>query len=143
MVPLANQGCVYWPMLTVKIDLAKYVFCVIIFVRMIIEEFGRNDDSALNNRKQKVIMRQVAVKQLEQIPGVGKKIAQDMRNIGINSVVGLQGREAEQVYQKLWDFKASPVDRCMLDVFRSAIYYAQNSRRDPELLKWWNWKDKQ
>ena len=51
MVALANQGCVYWPMLTVKIDLAKYVFCVIIFVRMIIEEFGRNDDSALNNRK--------------------------------------------------------------------------------------------
>ena len=88
-------------------------------------------------------MRQAAVKQLEQIPGVGKKIAQDMRNIGINSVDDLKGREAEQLYQKLCDFKASPVDRCMLYVFRSAIYYAQNSRHDPELLKWWNWKDKQ
>lgn len=26
-------------------------------------------------------------------------------------------------------------------VFRCAKYYAVNSEHDPELLKWWNWKD--
>jgi hypothetical protein len=34
------------------------------------------------------------------------------------------------------------VDRCMLNVFRCAVYYASNDIHDPELLKWWNWKDK-
>jgi hypothetical protein len=39
-------------------------------------------------------------------------------------------------------FKASPVDRCVLYVFRCAVYYANNKTHDPELLKWWNWKDR-
>jgi hypothetical protein len=29
----------------------------------------------------------------------------------------------------------------MLYVFRTAVYYASNSKHDPEKLKWWNWKD--
>ncbi len=87
-------------------------------------------------------MEQVGTGQLEQIPGVGKKIAHYMRSIGINCVEDLKDQKAEQLYQRLCDFKASPVDRCMLYVFRSAVYYAENIRHDPELLKWWNWKDK-
>jgi len=34
-----------------------------------------------------------------------------------------------------------PVDRDMLCVFRRAVYYASHRDHDPELLKWWNWKD--
>lgn len=34
------------------------------------------------------------------------------------------------------------VDRCVLYVFRCAVYYANNTVHDPELLKWWNWKDR-
>ncbi|WP_394701143.1 helix-hairpin-helix domain-containing protein [uncultured Methanolobus sp.] len=33
------------------------------------------------------------------------------------------------------------LDRCMLYVFREAVYFASNEEHDPELLKWWNWKD--
>ena len=87
-------------------------------------------------------MAQSASNQLEQIPGVGRAIAQDMRNIGIGSVSQLKGGEPEKLYKKLCDFKAGPVDRCMLYVFRCAVYYASNTEHDPELLKWWNWKDK-
>nr|WP_321429915.1 helix-hairpin-helix domain-containing protein [uncultured Methanolobus sp.] len=29
----------------------------------------------------------------------------------------------------------------MLYVFREAVYFASNEEHDPELLKWWNWKD--
>jgi len=87
-------------------------------------------------------VKQSVSKELEQIPGVGKNIAQDMRNIGIHSVNDLKRKQAEQLYQKLCDFKASPVDRCMLYIFRCAIYYAENTQHDPQLLKWWNWKDK-
>ncbi len=80
--------------------------------------------------------------ELEQIPGVGKSIAQDLRHLGITSIDELKGKDPEQLYRRLCDFKASPVDRCMLYVLRCAVYYASNSDPDPELLKWWNWKDR-
>lgn len=81
-------------------------------------------------------------KHLEQIPGVGKSIARDFKDIGIESVDDLKGKNPEKLYRKLCDFKAAPVDKCMLYVFRCAVYYASNKRHDPYLLKWWNWKDK-
>ena len=88
-------------------------------------------------------MESSSLQQLQQIPGVGITIAQDMQNIGIHSIDALKGRQAEQLYDKLCEFKASPVDRCMLYVFRCAIYYASNTDYEPELLKWENWKDKE
>jgi len=87
-------------------------------------------------------MESSSLQELEQIPGVGKTIAQDMQNIGIHSIGDLKGKQAEQLYDRLCEFKASPVDRCMLYVFRCAIYYASNTEHDPELLKWESWKDK-
>ncbi|OHB68113.1 MAG: pathogenicity locus [Planctomycetes bacterium RBG_13_62_9] len=80
--------------------------------------------------------------ELEQIPGVGKSIAEDLRNIGVASVEQLKGKDPEVLYRKLCNFKASPVDRCMLYVLRCAVYYASQEDPDPELLNWWNWKDK-
>ncbi len=80
---------------------------------------------------------------LEVIPGVGEKMAGELRRIGIGSVDELVGQSADELYQRLCDFKASAVDRCVLYVFRCAIYYAENDEHDPELLKWWNWKDRE
>lgn len=88
------------------------------------------------------LMRQSATEQLQQIPGVGKRIAQDLRAIGISRVDQLKGRKPERLYRKLCDFKAGPVDKCMLYVFRCAVYYASTKEHDPNLLKWWNWKDR-
>ncbi|HUS72521.1 MAG TPA: helix-hairpin-helix domain-containing protein [Sedimentisphaerales bacterium] len=87
-------------------------------------------------------MKQPSLKDLEQIPGVGKSIARDLRDIGISSVDELKGKEAEKLYKKMCNFKASPVDRCMLYALRCAVYYASNTEHDANLLKWWNWKDK-
>ena len=87
-------------------------------------------------------MKQISAKALDQIPGVGKRIAHEMQNIGISSVGQLKGKKPEKLYQKLVDFKAAPVDRCMLYVLRCAVYYDSNTKHNPELLKWWNWKDK-
>jgi hypothetical protein len=33
------------------------------------------------------------------------------------------------------------IDPCVLYVFRCAVYYASHEVHDPDLLKWWNWKD--
>ena len=62
-------------------------------------------------------MESPSLQELEQIPGVGKTIARDMQNIGIHSINALKGAQAEQLYDRLCEFKASPVDRCMLYVF--------------------------
>ena len=87
-------------------------------------------------------MEKSSSKQLEQIPGVGKSIACDFKDIGIESIDDLKGKNPEKLYRRLCDFKAAPVDKCVLYVFRCAVYYASNNRHDPDLLKWWNWKDK-
>ncbi|MHC4574265.1 MAG: helix-hairpin-helix domain-containing protein [Planctomycetota bacterium] len=74
-----------------------------------------------------------SLQELEQIPGVGKTIAQDMQNIGIHSIDALKGRQAEH-YDRLCEFKASPVDRCMLYVFNwlyISIYLRATSRLAP------------
>jgi hypothetical protein len=79
--------------------------------------------------------------ELMEIPGVGEKTAQDLWGMGIRAPADLRGRDPLQLYETLCSLKGSKIDRCMLYVFRCAVYYASNQRHDPELLKWWNWKD--
>lgn len=78
--------------------------------------------------------------QLTVIPGVGKSIASDLRNIGIHSVQNLKHMDPESLFAKSNEHAGVIQDRCLLYVFRCAVYYA-NGGRDPEKLKWWYWKD--
>jgi hypothetical protein len=78
---------------------------------------------------------------LQQIPGVGPSVAKDLNELGIAGISDLRGRNAESLYQKLCKLRGEKQDRCVLYVFRCAIYYASEKKHDPELLKWWNWKD--
>jgi hypothetical protein len=79
---------------------------------------------------------------LVSVPGVGPSIAADLRTIGICSVEDLKGKDPEQLYRALEESTGRHVDRCVLYVFRCAVYYASSEERDPEKLKWWHWKDK-
>jgi hypothetical protein len=78
---------------------------------------------------------------LEVIPGIGSVLAGELRSIGIENCGDLVGGDPEVLYDKLCDYKGMHVDRCVLYTFRCAVYYASNEDHDPELLKWWNWKD--
>lgn len=80
---------------------------------------------------------------LQTIPGVGKSIAKDLKNIGINTVHDLKGKNPELLYKKSNKFAGTVQDRCLLYVFRCAVYFASHQKHDPELLKWWNWKDRE
>ena len=83
------------------------------------------------------------LKSLTKIPGVGKSISLDLWNIGIRNISDLKGMSPEKLY-KLSNEQAGMVqDRCLLYVFRCAVYYAETetAEHDPEKLKWWNWKD--
>jgi hypothetical protein len=75
------------------------------------------------------------------VPGVGPKTAADLVDLGIRSVADLKGRDPEELYGALCARTGAHVDRCMLYVFRCAVYYASAETHDPALLKWWNWKD--
>jgi hypothetical protein len=87
--------------------------------------------------------RTAILKELRVIPGVGKSIAEDLWNLGLRSVQDLKGQDPEELYVRLCAMQGTQIDRCMLYVFRCAVYYASHEQHDPELLKWWNWKDKQ
>ena len=79
--------------------------------------------------------------ELQTIPGVGKSIAVDLWELGIRSVAQLKGKNPEKLYYKRCEQQGVQIDRCLLYVFRCAVYYASHARQKPELLKWWNWKD--
>lgn len=81
-------------------------------------------------------------RELMKIPGVGKSIAQDLLNIGINSISDLKGKDPEMLYDKSNRYTGVIQDRCLLYVFRCAVYFASNMKHEPDKLKWWNWKDK-
>ena len=78
---------------------------------------------------------------LEEIPGVGPSIARDLDELGLREVADVRGRDPEELYERLCALRGQRIDRCVLYVFRCAVYYAGRSVHDPELLKWWNWKD--
>lgn len=80
---------------------------------------------------------------LQTIPGVGPSLAQDLRELEIARVADLRGKDPEELYARLIAQRGVHQDRCVLYVFRCAVYFAETPRPEPERLKWWNWKDSQ
>ena len=83
------------------------------------------------------------IKELMTIPGVGRSIANDLTNIGICSVRDLKGKNPQTLYEQSNRVAGCVQDRCLLYVFRCAVYFAETpeAKQDSEKLKWWNWKD--
>jgi hypothetical protein len=82
-----------------------------------------------------------AISELTTIPGVGKSIANDLLQLGITQVRQLKGKDPECLYNESNHYKGITQDRCLLYVFRCAVYFASHSKHEPEKLKSWNWKD--
>ena len=75
--------------------------------------------------------------ELTTIPGIGKTIAANLARIDITCAEDFAGQDPEELYEK-WCLAAQnpyDTDRCVLYVFREAVYYA-NGGREPEKLKW-------
>lgn len=81
-------------------------------------------------------------KELMQIPGVGKSIANDLLNIGVTSISQLKDRSPEELYHLSNKFAGVVQDRCLLYVFRCAVYFASEKEHEKKKLDWWYWKDK-
>jgi len=85
---------------------------------------------------------QDSLRDFQRIPGIGPSMADDLWRLGYRSVAELRDEEPEAMYQRLCELSGAHVDRCVLYVFRCAVYFASNEAQDPELLKWWNWSDR-
>ena len=83
-------------------------------------------------------------KKLTSIPGVGKSIAADLYKLGIKHVDDLKGKDPQLLYDKSNQLAGCVQDKCLLYVFRCAVYFAETptAAQETEKLKWWNWKDK-
>ncbi|HEV2064625.1 MAG TPA: helix-hairpin-helix domain-containing protein [Thermoanaerobaculia bacterium] len=73
------------------------------------------------------------VKELEDLPNIGKSIAADLRSIGIQRPAQLRGKNPRAMYEKVCRVTGERQDPCLLDVFISAVRYMEGS----PLLPWW------
>lgn len=80
---------------------------------------------------------------LKTIPGIGENMELHLNNIGIHCVADLVGRDPEELYHLDCLKKGFQEDRCVLYVFRCAVYFAEHEQHEPEKLRWWYWKDKE
>ena len=84
-----------------------------------------------------------AVRELRTIPGVGEATSGDLIRLGVRSIDELAKRDPRELYEDLCDIQQMRLDPCVLYVFRCAVYYASTDEPEPELTKWWNWKDRE
>lgn len=82
-----------------------------------------------------------AIAELRTIPGIGPSLAADLLSLGVRRIADLKGGDPQALYDRLCEQTGVHQDRCVLYVFRCAVYFAGTRRPDPEKLKWWNWKD--
>lgn len=82
-----------------------------------------------------------SLKALREIPGIGPRMARDLADLGFAKPADLKGKNPEKMYGDLCALRGRLIDRCVLYVFRCAVYYASHHAHDPEKLKWWKWKD--
>jgi hypothetical protein len=75
------------------------------------------------------------VKRLENIPNIGKSIANDLRGLGIHEPTQLIGLDPYKLYQDIAIITGVRHDPCVCDVFIAAIKFMEGS----EPLPWWHY----
>ena len=98
----------------------------------------------ISHFRKKIMTKQDSITELTKIPGVGKSLATDLWNIGIKKIADLKGRDPYDLYDLSNLFAGEVQDRCVLYVFKCAVYFANTpvEEQESDKLKWWNWKDK-
>jgi hypothetical protein len=78
-----------------------------------------------------------AVSRLEELPNIGKAMADDLQLIGIDHPRKLIGKNPFELYEELSRRSGIKHDPCVIDVFMSVIYFMEGG--DP--LPWWSFTD--
>ena len=86
--------------------------------------------------------KQYSMEKLTDIPGISTSIAQDFHDLGIQTPYQLIGKNPQKLYEQLCQLHGQTIDPCVLYTFRCAVYFSSTNNHRPELLKWWNWKNR-
>ncbi|RCK81427.1 MAG: hypothetical protein OZSIB_2296 [Candidatus Ozemobacter sibiricus] len=78
---------------------------------------------------------------LECLPGVGRRLAWDLIDLGVHLIEDLRGADPEMLYRHLNILRGQTQGRCVLYAFRCAVHFASTPHPTRESLKWWNWTD--
>jgi len=81
-------------------------------------------------------------RELRRIPGVGAAMVADLYALGVRRVADLAKANPQVLYERLGAISGVRQDPCVLYTFRCAVYFASTDKPEPDLLKWWNWKDR-
>jgi hypothetical protein len=73
-------------------------------------------------------------KSLEEIPNIGKSIANDLRDIGITRPDQLKSKDGLKLYDKLNKTTGIRHDPCVADTFMAAVAFMNGGKSQP----WWN-----
>lgn len=76
------------------------------------------------------------------VPGVGPSLSVDLWDLGLRSMADLAAGDPESMYEETCRQAGGHVDRCVLYVYRCAVAFARDEDLEPELRKWWKWKDR-
>lgn len=79
---------------------------------------------------------------LQSLPSIGPSLARDLTDLGFYSPSDLRGQDPERMFDDLCKLRGEKVDRCVLYCFRCAVHAATSNDCDPELRKWWKWKER-
>ena len=71
--------------------------------------------------------------ELENIPNIGKALADDLRSIGITRPAQLRGKDGMHLYKKLNTTTGMHHDPCVADTFLAAVDFMNGGRPKP----WW------
>ena len=77
------------------------------------------------------------VKELEDLPNIGKSITGDLKLLGIHKPEDLRGKDAFTLYNTLCSLTGKRQDPCVIDVFMSAISFVNGG----PALPWWHFTD--
>ena len=77
------------------------------------------------------------VSRLEELPNIGKVMANKLQLIGINNPRKLIGKKPFELYEALCLTSGKRHDPCVIDVFMSIIYFMEGG----EPLPWWSFTD--
>lgn len=73
------------------------------------------------------------VRQLTDLPNIGKAMAADLRLVGIQSPAQLKGRNPVALYRQLCTITGQRHDPCVIDVFISITRFMDGEEAKP----WW------
>ena len=79
--------------------------------------------------------------ELQNLPGVGPNMERHLQSLGYDTIASLRGADPEEMYARECAACGQTLDRCVLYVYRCAVYVAETEHPEPEKCKWWNWKD--